>query len=57
MFTANATTTAGLGQAGQLIGDIAPQAIVIVVGLISATFVYALVRRAIKKAASKVSKL
>lgn len=57
MFTASATTTAGLALMGQLVSDIAPQGVVIAVGIVSAVFIYALVRRAIKKGAAKVSKI
>jgi len=57
MFTANATTTAGLALLGSTATAIAEQAIPLTVGLITATFLFVLIRRLIHRGARKISKL
>lgn len=57
MFTASATTTAALASLTTLVESVAGQAVPLLVGLITATFIYVLIRRAIKKGAAKITKI
>jgi len=55
-MTPTATTTAILGIVDTAVSDNAPQMLLILIGMLSAVFIYILAKRAIKWIYSKISK-